>query len=218
MISKVLIAMDGSESLLKAYHDASFLPKQCDEIRDAVFKAIEDGLQHLLFYPFCLTENRQLSIIPMDDIPYAKLIPESSTGTKIEFDPIQLKTRLSVSLAHKTGRTLFPNSGSTIRNRLKMSKYNSSDYLRKIRAMICSSHILLWQGGTHGSKETSQPSIPPSWWCTTCCCWDSLFSNVNSTQYPSAHIQAHVTGLTATRRLRTWSVPRHRIAPDCLGI
>jgi len=121
----------------QAYHDASFLPKQCDEIRDAVFKAIEDGLQHSLFYPFCLTENRQLTITPMDDIPYAKLIPESPTGTKIEFDPIQLKTRLSVSLAHKAGRTLFPDSGSTIRNRLKTSKYNSSDYLRKFRAMIC---------------------------------------------------------------------------------
>ena len=123
--------------MLKAYHDASFLPKQCDEIRDAVFKAIEDGLQHLLFYPFCFTENLHLAITPGDDIPDARLILESSTGTKIEFDPIQLKTRVSFSWADEIGQTLFPDFDVTIRNRLKMSKYNSSDYLRKFRAMIC---------------------------------------------------------------------------------
>lgn len=90
-MSKVLVAMDGSESSLKAYKYASFLPKQCDETRDLVFKAKEDRWQDPLFDPFCLTENRQISITPRDDIQYARLIPESSTGTKIKFSPNQQK-------------------------------------------------------------------------------------------------------------------------------
>jgi hypothetical protein len=137
MISKILVAMDGSESLLKAYQYASFLAKQGDEARDVVFKAIEDGWQDSPFDPFCFTENRHLDITPRDDIPDARLIPESSTGARIEFDPNQPKARISFLLAHEIGQTLFPDFGLTIRNRLKMSKHDSSDYARKFRAMIC---------------------------------------------------------------------------------
>jgi hypothetical protein len=145
MISKILVAMDGPESSLKAYQYASFLAKQCDEARDVVFKAIEDGWQDSLFDPFCFTENRPLAITPRDDIPDARLIHESSTGARIEFDPNQPKARISFLLTHEIGQTLFPDFGLTILNRLKMSKHDSLDYARKFLAMIC-------EGQPHGKR------------------------------------------------------------------
>jgi nucleotide-binding universal stress UspA family protein len=41
MISKILVAMDGSESSLKAYQYASFLAKQCDAALLIVFDTFE---------------------------------------------------------------------------------------------------------------------------------------------------------------------------------
>ena len=137
MISIILVAMYGSESLLKTYQYASFLAKQGDEARDVVFKAIEDGWQDPPFDPFWFAEYHYLSITPRDDIPDARLMPESSTGARIELDPNQPKARVSFSLAHEIGQTLFPDFGLTIRNRLKMSKRDSSDDARKFLAMIC---------------------------------------------------------------------------------
>jgi hypothetical protein len=120
MISRILVAMDGSESSLKAYQCASFLAKQCDETRDVVFKAIEDGRQDSLFDPFCFAENLHLAITLGDDIPDARLIPESSTGARIEFGPNQPKARVSFSCADEIGQTLFADFDVTILNRFKM--------------------------------------------------------------------------------------------------
>lgn len=92
-----------------------------------VFKAIVDRWQNSPFDPFWFAEYRHLAITPRDDIPDARLIPKSSTGARIKFDPNQPKARVSFSLAREIGQTLFPDFGLTIRNRLKMSKRDSSD-------------------------------------------------------------------------------------------
>lgn len=97
---------------------------------------MQDGLQHSLFYPFYLTENSQLSITSMDDIPYAKLISKSSTGVTVEFDANEPEAKVYFSLAHEIGQVLVPDFGLTFRNRLKMSKRDFSDQARKFRAMI----------------------------------------------------------------------------------
>ncbi|MDF2783304.1 MAG: hypothetical protein K0S89_696 [Nitrososphaeraceae archaeon] len=90
-----------------------------EKARDLVFKTIEDGWQGSPFDPFWFAEYRHLAMTPRDDIPDARLIPESSTRAGIEFYPKQPKARVSFSLAHEIGQTLFPDFGLTIRNRLK---------------------------------------------------------------------------------------------------
>jgi hypothetical protein len=64
--------------------------------RGLVFKAIED----VPFDPFWFAEYRHIAIIPRDDIAEARLIPETSTGPRIEFNPNQPKPRIRFSLAH----------------------------------------------------------------------------------------------------------------------
>jgi hypothetical protein len=137
MIFKVLVAIDSSESSLKGYQAAFFLAKQSDETRYVVFKSLEDEWQASLFEPFYFTENLDLTITPRDDIPDARLISESSIGTRTEFDPNQPKTMVSFSWADDIGQTLFPNFGLTIVNRLKISEHASLDYARRFLALIC---------------------------------------------------------------------------------
>jgi hypothetical protein len=108
-----------------------------EKARDLVFQTIEDRWQDPPFDPFWFAEYHRLSIRPRDDILDARLMPESSTGARIEFDPNQPKPRVSFSLAHEIDKTLFSDIGLTIRNRLKMSKRDYSDEVRKFRAMIC---------------------------------------------------------------------------------
>jgi hypothetical protein len=50
-----------------------------------------------------------------------------STGARIEFNPNQPRVRVIFSLVHEIGQALFLNFGLTIRNRLKMSKRDSSE-------------------------------------------------------------------------------------------
>jgi hypothetical protein len=135
MISKILVAMDGSEPSLKAYQYTSSLVKQCEKTMK-VFKAIKEGWQDSLFDPFYFTKNLQLAITPKDDIPDARLIPQSSTGARIEFDANEPEAKVYFSLAHEIGQVLFPYFDLTFRNRLKMSKRDFSDQARKFRAMI----------------------------------------------------------------------------------
>ncbi len=101
--------------------------------RGLVFKAIEDAP----FDPFWFAEYRHIAIIPRDDIADARLIPETSTGPRIEFNPNQPKPRVRFSLAHGIGQTLLPDFALTIRDILKISKRDSSVESRKVRAMIC---------------------------------------------------------------------------------
>lgn len=101
--------------------------------RGLVFKAIEDAP----FDPFWLVEYRHVAIIPRDDIAEARLIPETSTGPRIEFNPNQPKPRVRFSLAHGIGQTLLPDFALTIWDILKISKRDSSVESRKVRAMIC---------------------------------------------------------------------------------
>jgi len=108
-----------------------------EKARDFVFQTIEDRWQNPPFNPFRLAEFYYLSITPRDDILDARLMPESSTGARIELDPNQPKVRVSFSLAHEIDQTLFSDIGLTIWNRLKMIKREYSDEARKFLAMIC---------------------------------------------------------------------------------
>jgi hypothetical protein len=108
-----------------------------EKARDFVFQTIEDRWQNPPFNPFWLAEYHYLSITPRDDSLDARLMPESSTGARIELDPNQPKVRVSFSLAHEIDQTLFSDIGLTIWNRLKMLKREFSDEARKFLAMIC---------------------------------------------------------------------------------
>jgi hypothetical protein len=93
-----------------------------EKARDLVFQTIEDRWQDPPFDPFWFAEYHHLAITPRDDILDARLMPESSTGARIEFDSNQPKARFSFSLAHKIDQPLFSDIGLTIRKRLMMSK------------------------------------------------------------------------------------------------
>jgi hypothetical protein len=108
-----------------------------EKARDFVFQTIEDRWQNPPFNPFWLAEFYYLAITPRDDILDARLMPESSTGARIELNPNQPKVRVSFSLAHEIDQTLFSDIGLTIWNRLKMLKREYSDEARKFLAMIC---------------------------------------------------------------------------------
>jgi hypothetical protein len=108
-----------------------------EKARDFVFQTIEDRWQNPPFNLFWLAEFYYLSITPRDDILDARLMPESSTGARIELDPNQPKVRVSFSLAHEIDQTLFSDIGLTIWNRLKMLKREYSDEARKFLVMIC---------------------------------------------------------------------------------
>ena len=54
----------------------------------------------------------------------------------MEFNPNQSKTWVSFSSAHQICQALFPNFRLNIRNRIKMSKHNSSDYSLIFRALL----------------------------------------------------------------------------------
>jgi hypothetical protein len=105
--------------------------------RDLLFKGIEDGWQGPPSDPFGVAEYHRLAITPRDDIQDPRLIPESSTGARLEFNPNQPKPRVRFSLAHRIGLTLLPDFALIIRNNLKISKRDSSDEARMIRGMIC---------------------------------------------------------------------------------
>jgi hypothetical protein len=97
-----------------------------EKARDLLFKAIWDGWPATLFDSFWFAECRHLAIAPSDDIPDTRLRLESSTGAKIEFNPNQPKARVSFSLTHEIGCTLFRDFGLTVRNRLKIPKRDSN--------------------------------------------------------------------------------------------
>jgi hypothetical protein len=107
-----------------------------ENARDLVFQAIEDGWLGPSFDPFWFTEYPHLAVTPKDDIPDARLRPESSIGARIEFTPNQPKARVSFSLAHEIRHTFFPGFGMTILNRVNISKRDSLDEAQKFRAMI----------------------------------------------------------------------------------
>jgi len=108
-----------------------------EKARDFVFQTIEDRWQNPPFNPFWLAEFYYLSITPRDDILDARLMPESSTGARIELDPNHPKARVSFSLTHEIDQTLFSDIGLTIWNRLKMLKPEYSVEARKFLAMNC---------------------------------------------------------------------------------
>jgi hypothetical protein len=97
---------------------------------DLVLNAIEDAL----FDPFWFEEYRHLAVKPRDDIADA---PETSTGARIELNSTQPKPRVRFSLAHGIGETFSPEFALPIGNNLKISKHDSSDEWRRVRAMIC---------------------------------------------------------------------------------
>jgi hypothetical protein len=108
-----------------------------EKARDFVFQTIKDRWQDPPFNPLWFAEYHYLSITPRDDILDARLMPESSTGARIELDPNHPKARVSFSLTHEIDQTLFSDIGLTIWNRLKMLKREYSDEARKFLAMIC---------------------------------------------------------------------------------
>ena len=71
---------------------------------DLVFKAIGDAR----FDPSWFAEYRHLTVTPRDDIADARLIPETSTGARIEFNSNQPKPKVRFSLTHGIGQTLLP--------------------------------------------------------------------------------------------------------------
>src|SRR5207245_7020960 len=71
------------------------------KVRDLVFRAVESGWKGPPFDPFWIANFCKIPTIPRDDIPDARLVPESAKGVRIEFNPNQPRSRVRFSLAHE---------------------------------------------------------------------------------------------------------------------
>ena len=102
---------------------------------------------------------------PRDDIPDARLLPDSSEGFRIEFNPNQPPARVRFSLAHEIGHTIFPDCGSMIRNRVPWTGRGDAWQL-EVLCNIAAAEILMPPGPLLDYSEQGSLTIQglPSIW------------------------------------------------------
>jgi O-acetyl-ADP-ribose deacetylase (regulator of RNase III) len=134
-----------------------------ERARQLVFTAMEAGWEGPPFDPFWLAGYCKLPITARDDIPDARLVPESS-GVRIEFNPNQPRARVRFSVAHEIAHTLFPDYHKSIRNREGATR-RGDDWQLEMLCNIAAAEILVppIPALSLGLKEISVLNLLPVW-------------------------------------------------------
>lgn len=114
-----------------------------EKAKALVFNAVENGWQGPPFDPFWLAQYRGLSVVPRDDIPDARLVPQTKGKPVIEYNPNQPPSRVRFSVAHEIAHTLFPDYLQSIRNRLELLNQRSDEWQLELLCNMAAAELLM---------------------------------------------------------------------------
>lgn len=85
--------------------------------RDLVSKAFDAGWGGPPFSPLKLAELRQIDVLPNDHLTDARLVPLGKGRLRIEYNPHERPSRVSFSISHEIGHSMFSDCEEAIRHR-----------------------------------------------------------------------------------------------------
>ncbi len=89
--------------------------------------AMQQGWTGPPFDPFGLADFLKVRVVPREDIPDARTVPNTS-GYTVEFNPNRPKARVRYSIFHELAHTLFPDCHERIRNRVTHASTKGDDW------------------------------------------------------------------------------------------
>ena len=86
-------------------------------IQERILDAVDEGWTGPPYDPARLAEIMDMSVVPNQDIPDARLVPRQKSPSRIEFNPNRPHGRIRFSIAHEIAHTMFPDHAEAVRNR-----------------------------------------------------------------------------------------------------
>lgn len=114
-----------------------------DAARSLVHKGLEAGWQGPPFDPFQLAELLGYRVVPCQEVPDARLVPEGTSGYRIDFNPQQSRRRIRFSVAHELAHTLFPDCRRAVRYRMKHPEVASDNWQLEMLCNVAAGEILM---------------------------------------------------------------------------
>lgn len=119
------------------------------------FEAFESGWSGPPYDPVALADLLQIPLVPREDIPDARTMPDGAGGYRIEFNPNRPRGRLRYSVAHELAHTLFPDCGERVRNRESAEHRRREDWQLELLCNVGAAEILMPIGSFAALKGES---------------------------------------------------------------
>lgn len=144
----------GKQDTRSSRSSTAELPEVDDDIRFVVDRAraltldaLENGWSGPPFDPIALAKYLGIEVEPREDIPDARIVPQSAKGKtnrfKIQFNPIRSKGRIRFSIAHEIAHTFFPDCADRVRNREQKDELTADDWRLEMLCNIGAAELIM---------------------------------------------------------------------------
>ncbi len=125
-----------------------------EKAQDVVFKALEEGWSGPPFDPVALARILGIKVVPRnnvsgDAIRDDRIVPETTGGLTIEFNPNKPPARIRYSICHEIAHSFFFDCGERVRYRLAPEEMHGTDRQLELLCNLGAAELLMPIGSFH---------------------------------------------------------------------
>lgn len=114
-----------------------------EKARSATTQAMDEGWSGPPFDPLELADRLQLRVVPVGNVPDARIRTAGGGKLVIELNPLRPRVRQRFSIAHEIAHTFFPDCEAHVRNRMMHAKASADEWELEALCNIAAAELLM---------------------------------------------------------------------------